>query len=139
MAIKKSIQIKLREKLEAYLISIFGSKKVIFDLFSEGKEQAALFCDIDESQMRYSTGKVSYYVTGSLSIGVAANLGYDGYLHDKYEAAHDTDDLTLGSGEVQIKYQENNTSFIKYSVSFTYTTTAVYNPPSGKMESCIIE
>lgn len=129
-----------RADLEARLKKIFGANKIIFDSFNLGKEQEALFVDIDNARDYIITGGRGVLVDGRISICGPADKHKYGWMHSKIEMARKTETETFifGRNETQIKFQHNNNEFIKYDIDFIYRYKVDFNPISAKIESAEI-
>jgi hypothetical protein len=117
--------------LEEKLKQIFGINKVIFDQFELGKEQGALFCDINKVRCQISEGKKSLLVTGTLCVCAPKEKMPLGYFAEKRALAKDENELSLGLDELPVQFKNNNDFYIKNDVEFTYKTIRDFNPPYG--------
>ena len=130
-----------RSALETKLKNIFGVKTVLFDSFELGKEQDALFCDIDNASSYIVTGNQGMIVDGRISICGQSNKNKYGWIHTKIELAKKDDikDLKFGRNESQIKFAHNNDDYVKYDVDFIYTHAVDFNPQSNKISGLEID
>lgn len=130
-----------KSTLEAKLKKVFGINQIIFDAFQLGKEQEALFVDIDNAKDYTTEGNIDMLVLGRLSISGPTGKFKYGWVRKKFETANKTDtaDLFLGRDELPIKFMQNNNEFIKYEVEFVYRFKESFNPKSDKIGSAEIK
>jgi hypothetical protein len=124
-----------RTDLEERLKKIFCVSVVKFDAFMLGKEQEALFVDIDTAKLYSTSGKHGWFVKGRLSIcGIAGKHKY-GWAHSKIELAEKslTAPFIFGRDENPIKFSNNNNDFVKIDMDFIYIYDADFNPISAKI------
>lgn len=125
---------------ELRLKNIFGINRIIFDAYSAGKEQEAIFVDIDDIYDYAVEGDISLIVIGRLEIcGPAVKMQY-GWIRKKIETAKlsDTDTFIFGRKEIPIKFTQNNNEFVKYSVDFVYRFFENFNPKNAKITGATI-
>lgn len=129
-----------RKDLEAKLKNIFGVKTVLFDSFELGKEQDALFVDIDNARDYITAGNRGMIVDGRISICGLADKNKYGWLHTKIEMAKraDINAIWFGRNESPIKFSHNNNDYVKYDIDFIYSWRTEFNAVKDKIESAVI-
>jgi hypothetical protein len=121
--------------LEQKIKELFGVSKVIFDAFTIGKEQEAIFCDIDGITTKISSGKKSLLITGTLCICAIRERVPLGFFNEKMSLAKNESEFKVLSSETPIQFQNNNDFFIKNEVGFVYKTVRDFNPPFKVMDT----
>lgn len=113
---KKELSNKLKE--------IFGVKSIVFDSFSLGKEQSAIFVNVFNEKIHCSKWKNERYcrVEGKLELCGNKEQFYAGFFHEKYAIADKTlkKGLSLSGTENSISFSFNQKMFEKISIDFEY-------------------
>lgn len=129
-----------KKDIEKRLFDIFGLDRIIFDAFNLGKEQEALFVDIDNIKDYVQAGKMCFIVDGRIAICAISEKHKYGWVHGRIELADFKvkAPFIFGRDESQIKFSHNNNDYTKYEVPFTYMYSCEFNKIKDFIESAEI-
>jgi hypothetical protein len=97
----------------------------------------ALFCNVELVRPYRTSGRMNFWVTGTIELCSDAGKNNYGWLSGKIETARKeyTKELAFSRDENPIQFEHNNSDFVKNYIYFSYAHSVQFNDIQEKIEA----
>ena len=125
--------------LTSKLVKIFGIRKVTLSAPGDDKEQDVLFVSLERNKSNISKGRISFRMEGVLSVFSQNEKLPMGFFHKKIDQARASDKKEFFFHSFDENNQYGIQNLCERKVSFTFVSSAQYDPDKGQITQLEVE